>query len=303
MKRVTVRVVGGLGNQLHCYAIGRAIAEHNGARLCVDCESGYWADPYGRAFLLDEFPHLWLNKADVPASSIGKVVRRVLTKAKSAVGQFLPIEWRPIVVEPRPYRYRPEIHNARYRVNPYLIGYWATYRYYDEVKEQLLKELSPPRPQNPAILRTLEVISSAESCAIHWRSYTEESHVDHPSLAMYYEAAVAFVRSRHPSVRFFVFSDNHTLAKKALVNLGDTISYIDLPEAVGNRQSMNDFYLMYACKHAIIGDSTFSWWAAWLSDKVGKTVVAPGGISPWGIDWAPSNWKSIPIDSVCPGVN
>lgn len=174
MKQVTVRVIGGLGNQLHCYAFGRAIAEQNGAELQVDCESGYWADPYQRIFLLDEFPYLRMNKLAVPTTRSGRFVNKALFALKSRVSRYLPLGLRPVVVEPKPCRYRPEIHRARYHVNPYFIGYWATYRYYEQVKLQLRHELLPPRPDHPVVLRMLDEINSVESCAIHWRSYVEE---------------------------------------------------------------------------------------------------------------------------------
>ena len=40
-----------------------------------------------------------------------------------------------------------------------------------------------------------------------------------------------------------------------------------------------DFYedlrLMTHCKHHIIPNSTFSWWAAWLAQHEGKKIIAP----------------------------
>jgi hypothetical protein len=207
--------------------------------------------------------------------------------------RFLPLEWRLVVEEPRPYRYRPDIHKAEYRCSPTFMGYWATYRYYEEIKSQLRQELTPPRPQHPAVLRMLDEITATESCALHWRSYVEEQHVAHPPLANYYKNAVALVREHHPAVRFFVFSDNYTLARQALTSFDGDLTFVELPEAVGNRQSLNDFYLIFACKHKIIGDSTFSWWAAWLSDHEDAMVVAPKDLSPWGLDWPLPHWHSI----------
>lgn len=288
-----MRLVGGLGNQLHCYAFGYAIAKQNGASLRADCVSGYWNDPYGRQYLLDAFPNLRVNKKALPKSRLGRVVFKLILGSVTKLSRLVPLAFRFVVTEPKPPRYCENIHRTRYWFNPYFMGYWASFHYYQDIAAELRNELAPPRPSHPDVLHVLREIESGRSCAIHWRSYAEERGGARASMLKYYQAAIRVARSRHPDIRFFVFTDNHAAARFELQDIGEGVEFVALKEAVGDFNSLNDFYLMYSCDHAIIGDSTFSWWAAWLGDRAEKMVIAPQGLSPWGADWAPSHWIKI----------
>ena len=58
-----------------------------------------------------------------------------------------------------------------------------------------------------------------------------------------------------------------------------------------------DLHLMSLCKHQIIANSSFSWWAAWLNNNKNKIVISP---SYWFAnpeintnDLIPDNWIRI----------
>lgn len=71
----------------------------------------------------------------------------------------------------------------------------------------------------------------------------------------------------HP--QFYIFSDNIEECKKIFKKVPYELNYIS-----GNHY-MKDFAMMSKCNHHIIGNSTFSWWSAWLSKHTDKKVVAP----------------------------
>jgi hypothetical protein len=68
--------------------------------------------------------------------------------------------------------------------------------------------------------------------------------------------------------QYFVFSDDINWCKEVFGE-NELIEYID-----GNNQYV-DLYLMTQCDHNIIGNSTFSWWGAWLNKNKNKKVIAP----------------------------
>jgi hypothetical protein len=79
------------------------------------------------------------------------------------------------------------------------------------------------------------------------------------------------MRDRLVSPRFFVFSDdiewcsrNFHMPHCRFVNI-----------EASRKNPIIDFQLMSLCKHNIIPNSTFSWWAAWLNEHPEKVVVTP----------------------------
>jgi Glycosyl transferase family 11 len=86
----------------------------------------------------------------------------------------------------------------------------------------------------------------------------------------YYHPAMTYIRERVSNPKFFVFSEDFDWAS-ANFRASDTV-------VVKPGQEAQDIFLMSLCSHAIIANSSFSWWAAYLGDQNGNSdriVIAP----------------------------
>ena len=69
-----------------------------------------------------------------------------------------------------------------------------------------------------------------------------------------------------------------------------------------------DLYLMTLCDAFVIGNSTFGWWGAWISQKLDKIVLRPsifpvGGNEFYPIDIFPEEWDVVNAIRVKPNSN
>jgi superfamily I DNA and/or RNA helicase len=111
---------------------------------------------------------------------------------------------------------------------------------------------------------------------------------------VYFDNAISYIQKKVNSPIFYVFSDDLEWCKEKFDHRGD-FYFIE-----GNKnEPLEDLRLMMSCKHAIISNSTFSWWAAWLIKNMNKKIVTP---SVWNkqntkiIDkLIPENWHKLVV--------
>lgn len=157
-------------------------------------------------------------------------------------------------------------------------GYWQSEDWFKPVAPLLRDNLRFRKPLSIASHRYAEAIDRADNPVfIHVR---RGDYITNPNASqlhgfageLYYRNAIAHIRERFEGVHFFAFSDDLAWVKDTLGPVLETVTYV---EGNTGMDSWQDLYLMSLCPNAIIANSSFSWWGAWLNPAANRTVVAP----------------------------
>ena len=108
----------------------------------------------------------------------------------------------------------------------------------------------------------------------------------------YFYDGIKYMQKKLEQPVFIIFSDDVIWCKRNL-ELPDNTYFEDGTDPIWEK-----LRLMYSCKNFIISNSTFSWWAQYLSRNDNKIVVAP---SRWRNFEMPNdiyedNWIKINVD-------
>lgn len=281
---VRILIMGGLGNQMFCYATGYAYAKRNKTDLVLDL-SYFDSDidlKYNRDYMLDVFgiEHPTIKNWFFKFRLYRYLGRTFLSKIR--FGMFL--------YEADVNIFDQRVLNAHGCKDAFLQGYWQNDKYFNEFREDLLDIFTLKRdigPQNRAIL---QMIQSSNSVCIHYRSYKEIDKKIHAAgraclpLA-YYSKAINHIEEAHADLTYFIFGDVDSPALNALLS-GKKVINVDINRRKG--AEMFDLFLMSQCRHAVLANSSFSWWAGWLSSSSNIYYPCRNGL--YHYPAAPDSW-------------
>ena len=291
---IVVKVIGGLGNQMFQYALGRKLADDRSVPLRLDLT---WFDELpdkgsdtARSFALDGW-RVRAERATEADLARFPLSRPILKRLSRYFSPFLL----PVVVE-RSFRFDPRVLSVPRTA--YLNGYWQSAKYFASIERVLRTDFSMNAPACPHSERLIGEAGRAGSISLHIR---RGDYVNNPSTNSfhgvctvdYYKLAAKRVADEVTEPHFLVFSDDLDWARKN-IKLEWPTSFVEHDSCCVPH---NDIWLMSLCSHHIIANSSFSWWGAWLSTNPGKVVVAPKqwfrqpGVDT--IDLIPANWVRI----------
>ena len=163
----------------------------------------------------------------------------------------------------------------------YYDGYWQSWRYLKPIEKQLRQEFTCDSLSGKA-KQYIEQFSSINSVFIGVRrgDYLENdkmaNHYGQTDVA-YYVNAVKYMKEKLIDPHFIFFSNDIEWVKVHLNAdiLGLEESDIIYREKQDITDDFEEMYIMQSCRNAIVTNSTFNFWAAWLMDNPSKVIVAP----------------------------
>jgi hypothetical protein len=265
---VLVNIMGGLGNQMFQLATAYAYAKkYNGTlrvlrnKLENDGRPTYWDNVLNKfsTYLVDSIPNNLIKWNETGATEFSIIP---------------PLTEQGI----------------------YLGGYLQSYKYFnDPVVKYELKKLFEPTSNNLEYINTkynFLLENKDRVIVVHARrtDYLRNQNIINfhgPLSVEYYVKAIDIMSKEVVNPYFLLSSDDSTFWNsviEAIPKLNSTNTYI-----LENENEINTLTLLQQFKYYIIANSTFSWWATWLSDDP-KKVIAP---SKWFGPTGPQKYEDI----------
>lgn len=266
------QILGGLGNQMFQYAVGRSLALRRHTTLKLDISE------FAKYPLRTYDLHVFNIKADIAN-------RQEIEKLRGRQHHRLLARWLKLLsdknsIPPISYVHEKDITFQSDILdkpdNSYLEGYWQSEKYFSDIAAIIRQDFTLKTFPNPINQSLLNQIKSAMAISVHVRrgDYVNNAATNafHGTTPLdYYQRAINYIKIHAPHGTIFVFSDDHTWVKQNLKFDLPTV-YVD---ANDTDQAHDDLRLMSACRHHVLANSTFSWWGAWLGETKSQIVIAP----------------------------
>lgn len=299
---LVVRINAGLGNQQFQYAFAKALSLKLNKQLLIDTSYFYaryhpvknqgFLYPYRLSnFNVTEDQTTGLFKEYIGASTRYKKIQRLIVALQKI--PLLNKLW-PTIITHTNFDFDKAASSSDTQI---LSGFWQKFDIIEEYADEIASSFDMQKEVSQENIGYFDDIKSSNSVSVHFR---RGDYVNNPNVVAnyarlspeYFQEAINTVRKHvGDDIKLFVFSDDIIWVEK-------TIKF-DCPVVFVKSQAQDyeDQFLMSSCKHNIISNSTFSWWAGWLNKNPEKVVVAPEiwFASPERKDdiYYPSSWKTV----------
>lgn len=261
---IIIKVQGGLGNQLFQYALYYSLKkQHKNVFMDYNWFATVNPKEYRRNCLK-------IIDSQIPECTKGQRLR-----FSNNGNEMLAKIGRKLHLKKRIYREREyAVYDEKIKEfdNVYLEGYWQNPQYFQEYRQELKRIIRFPIVNDSYFEKVKKKIIETNSVSVHIRLgdyLTKNDEYGGICTRKYYDNALYMIQTNIVNPVFFVFSDEIDRVKEWFK--GNNVFFVD-----NNADpDYKDFQLMQLCKHHIIANSSFSWWAAWLGQDNNSVVITP----------------------------
>ena len=271
-RNVTVEVIGGLGNQLFCYAAGLNLSKKTSSPLILDISLvGIGGTNHGKTLLSFNLGNVKVKDRVTKISGF-TFLKRLDNKIALLVPFYDYIRNnKSNVYTAREIGFEPAF--AALEKPMYLKGYFQSYKYLENITSELFEMFKISNPSN-WFESKLSLLEELNPTIIHIRrgDYLKLQD-DFGLLPMrYYLEAISRLDDDERNKPIWIFSDSPEIVTSEIANsdLANAEVMFSPSEVTANEI----LYLMSRGKRIVISNSTFSWWAAYFSQN-GTKVFAP----------------------------
>jgi len=259
---VTVNLQGGLGNQLFGWACGFALARRLDVPLAL---TGHQIPRANKSLDLRKYE---LNYFGIPQRGVSSAPSESLkewAKRKTDRHSFF---------SEKGFTYDRGIRDLKAPIT--LSGYFQSKKYFadaeGDVREYLLKGAS-----RSTELRHFSERLGTEWLAVHIRrgDYLNFRNIYEIPGKPYYESSLDLLKQVTGIERIVVFSDEPASAMELGLDVAEYVGPSQLPHAG------DSLLLMSQAKGFVASNSSFSWWAAFLAQPIGRLNIFP---RPWFVN-------------------
>lgn len=278
---ITIDLKGNLGNQLFEYAFARALQEKTGQKIIINT---YFQKKFKPEYTCNLQNYVLNNNVEFCERKLPWYVNtykgpvRYLKKMSCV---FFKI-WSNFNVFIWLKEYYKKISIKSYKKDIYLVGYWQSTKYFKDIDDVIRQEFVPKEDRLECNKDLYSIIENTESVCVTIRRGDYVSNPKYKKIFYlcnlnYFKKAIEIMKKKINNPVFIFFSDDIEWVKE---NLKVENAFYEN----GNDPVWEKLRLMSTCKHFIISNSSFSWWAQHLSNNANKVVISPN-------KWFPDNRK------------
>lgn len=282
MKEIYVKLRGRIGNQLFIYSFARQIQMEYGEDVTIVIDD----TEVTKANWINSLQYYDLKNVryqhDKPIEAAYTLKQRFFRglfgckiQHKDYMSRFeIEQKWQPCLNKNGIICCENGFLNYKLNTNKnvYLEGYFQSEKYFKDAIDEVKYELRPSQFESINQYPNIDLIRNRNTVCISIKvEHNVGSELYDVCGTEYWKKAIDYISKQVENPLFFICSDNVDYVVENLIDT-DKFDYVVQSKDYSAHESLA---VMNQCKHFIIGNTTFGWWAQYLCEYPQKKVVAP----------------------------